>query len=61
MLKRTSYAWTSDDEDRLKQLAAQGVYLRNIALRLRRSESSIKTRAHSLGLKLRRTPRIRSS
>ncbi len=38
MLKRSTYAWTADDEARLKDLASSGLYLRRIALRLKRSE-----------------------
>jgi hypothetical protein len=57
MLKRVSHVWTSEDEVKLREMAAKGVYLRNIAIRLRRSESSIKKRAFDLGLSLRRTPR----
>jgi hypothetical protein len=37
-------------------MAYKGVYLRNIALRLRRSENSIKKRAIGLGLLVKRTP-----
>jgi hypothetical protein len=59
MLRRGNYAWTAKDEAELKALAGRGVYLRNIALRLRRSESSIKKKANDLGLKVQRTPRFR--
>ncbi len=59
MLKRLVYAWTPEDEGKLKQLAERGVYLRNIALRLKRSESSIKKRARELGVKVSITPRGR--
>lgn len=57
MLKRLIYAWTSEDEAKLQDLAGKGVYLRNIAIRLKRSESSIKKRARELGLKVNITPR----
>ncbi len=59
MLKRASYAWTPEDEARLRELAQKGVYLRNIALKLRRSESSIKKRARDLQIKVQSTPRSR--
>ena len=59
MLKRLVYAWTPEDEGKLKQLAERGVYLRNIALRLKRSESSIKKRARDLQIKVQSTPRSR--
>jgi DNA-binding NarL/FixJ family response regulator len=48
MLKRKSYAWTPEDETTLKELADKGMHLRAIALRLRRSESSIKKKAYDL-------------
>jgi hypothetical protein len=56
-MKRASYAWTPQDEARLRDMAQKGVYLRSIALRLRRSESSIKKRARGLGIKLSKPPR----
>jgi DNA-binding NarL/FixJ family response regulator len=59
MLKRASYAWTPEDEAKLRELASNGVYLRNIALKLRRSESSIKKRARDLQIKVQTTPRSR--
>jgi DNA-binding NarL/FixJ family response regulator len=59
MLKRASYAWTPEDEAKLRELAGKGIYLRNIALKLRRSESSIKKRARDLQIKVQTTPRSR--
>jgi hypothetical protein len=59
MLRRKNYSWTSDDEAKLKALAEQGIYLRSIAVRLGRSESSIKKRAYDLGLPIKRMPRPR--
>ena len=59
MLKRASYAWTPEDEAKLRELASKGIYLRNIALKLRRSESSIKKRARDLQIKVQTTPRSR--
>ena len=60
MLRRANFAWTAEDEARLVEMARRGAYLRNIALRLRRSESSIKKRAIGLGVTVKRTPRIRA-
>jgi hypothetical protein len=57
MLKRTSFAWTPEDEARLIELAENGFYRRNIALPLRRFESGIKKRAHNLALSVKTTPR----
>ena len=59
MMKRLVYAWTPEDEAKLTSLAEQGVYLRNIAIRLKRSESSIKKKAQLLGIKVKTTPRAR--
>jgi hypothetical protein len=59
MLKRASYAWTPEDEAKLRELAGKGIHLRNIALKLRRSESSIKKRARDLQIKVQTTPRSR--
>jgi len=49
--------WTLRDEAELREMASRGVYLRKIALRLRRSESSVKKRALRLGVKVAKTPR----
>jgi hypothetical protein len=57
MLKRSTYAWSAEDEAKLRELASTGLYLRRIALRLKRSESSIKKRARELGVTVLKTPR----
>ena len=57
MLKRLVYAWTPEDEAKLKELAQKGVYLRHIAIKLKRSESSIKKRAREIGVALKSNPR----
>ena len=57
MMRRRNYAWTPQDEAALKQLAVKGMHLRAVALRLRRSESSIKKRARDLGVQLQPKPR----
>jgi hypothetical protein len=59
MLRRTNHVWTAEDEARLCELAGKGMFLRNIAIRLRRSESSIKKRAYDLGIRLNKPPRNR--
>jgi hypothetical protein len=59
MLNRKSYAWTPEDETTLKELADKGMHLRAIALRLRRSESSIKKKAYDLDIQVKRPPRYR--
>jgi hypothetical protein len=59
MLTRGSYRWTNEDEAKLRALAASGSHVRTIALRLRRSENSIKKRAHDLGIKIKPRPHHR--
>jgi hypothetical protein len=49
--------WSPEDEATLRAMARQGVYMRRIALRLRRTENSIKKRAIQLGVKVTKTPR----
>jgi hypothetical protein len=49
--------WSPEDEATLREMAGQGVYMRRIALRLRRTENSIKKRAIQLGVKVTKTPR----
>lgn len=57
MLNRATYAWTAEDEATLREMAAKGAYGRKIALRLRRSLSSVKKRATLLNVKLAQQPR----
>jgi DNA-binding NarL/FixJ family response regulator len=57
MLTRLNFAWTPQEEATLKALAEQGMCLRSIAFRLKRSESSIKKRARDLGINVKVTPR----
>jgi hypothetical protein len=52
MRTRPKYFWTDDDEAKLRALAANGVHLRAIAMKLRRSESSVKTYARNLGVRI---------
>jgi hypothetical protein len=61
MLIRGNYFWTTDDEAKLRALAARGLHARAIALRLRRSASSIRKRAHDLGVKIQSRRRRRFS
>lgn len=56
-MRRSNWSWTIDDEARLRELADKGLHLRAIAVRLRRSESSIRKRAHELQVAVRRPPR----
>jgi hypothetical protein len=59
MLKRKSYVWNAEQVAQLRELAAKGIHVRAIALKLRRSESSIKKRAHDLGIRVQSVPRPR--
>jgi hypothetical protein len=59
MLRSANHVWTLEDEARLRGMATEGLFLRNIALRLKRSESSIKKRVHDLGITLKKPPRHR--
>lgn len=49
--------WDAAAEASLRALAGQGFYLRKLALRLRRSESSIKKRARLLDVPIPPGPR----
>jgi hypothetical protein len=49
--------WTAEDDAALRDLVEKGVYLRRIALRLRRPESSVLKRAHDMHIKVKSTPR----
>jgi len=37
MLRRASYTWTTDDEAKLKEMAQNGLYVRNIAIQIGRA------------------------
>ena len=57
MPKQASHRWTVEDETALRDLVEKGFYLRRLALRLGRSESSIKMRARALNIVVKPTPR----
>jgi hypothetical protein len=59
MPERANHKWTTEDEAALRELVVKGFYLRQISLRLRRSESSIKKRAIDLNIIIKPTPRYR--
>ena len=44
------FKWTSDEDGKLRRWAAEGMRVRHIALKLRRSENGIKHRARQLGV-----------
>jgi hypothetical protein len=49
--------WTAEEDAKLRQLAELGVPRRNIALKLRRTESGVKNRARDLNVTLPRNRR----
>jgi len=57
LLKRSTSAWSAEDETKLRELASTRLYLHRIALRLKRSESSIRRRARELWVTVLKTPR----
>jgi hypothetical protein len=59
MPKRSNLQWTPQDEMMLRNLVEKGFYLRQLSLRLCRSESSIKKRAIDLKIQIKPTPRYR--
>ena len=56
-----SNGWTQAHDDLLRELAASGVSKARIAIRLQRTENSIKHRAMTLGVKVASPPRLCSS
>jgi hypothetical protein len=58
-MKQRWSLWTVEDEAKLRELAGLGANIRTIALTLRRTESSIKTRARAIGITLKPAPRSR--
>ena len=56
-MKLLNAPWTAEDDLQLRQLAGSGVHLRAIALKLRRTESSVKARARKIGVSVKPPPR----
>ena len=52
MPQMTNERWSSADEATLRELVGKGFNLRKLALRLRRSECSVKKRAFLLDIKV---------
>lgn len=59
MLKRTHHRqrWTSEEDDRLRRLFADGGFTRDVARALGRSQEAVRTRAEMLGVSVRSAPR----
>jgi hypothetical protein len=56
ILQRASYAWTAEDEAKLREWAGSGVKIHSMSVRLRRSVSSMKKRAELLGVRITKSP-----
>jgi hypothetical protein len=59
MPQRSYLPWNVESDLELRELAAKGLNLRRLALRLRRSESSIKKRVYTLEIQVKAAPRFR--
>ena len=52
--------WTPEDETRLQLLVASGLFVRDVARALNRSQQAVQARANRLGLTLRSAPMRRA-
>jgi hypothetical protein len=57
MLSRRNYFWSEAEDAKLRAFAQNGVYVRNIAIRLKRTPTGVRRRAKQLGLSLPSRPR----
>jgi hypothetical protein len=53
-LKQRGYLWTKDEEERLRQMFLQHAQPDEIAKELRRTVSSVRSKAHALGITIAR-------
>jgi hypothetical protein len=58
-MNRQGARWTDAEDAKLRALAGSGAHARSIALKLRRTESSIKARVRAIGMTLRPPPKTR--
>ena len=58
MIRRSNFAWTRQEDERLTELAGRGVVLARLAIALQRSEASVKRRARHLKITIRRQSRL---
>jgi hypothetical protein len=58
MLEGKNNRWSVKDDNQIRELAANGKSAQQIAVRLRRSRASIRTRARALGVELRELQRL---
>jgi hypothetical protein len=61
IMSRKGQTWTPAEDTKLRELAAANVPVRNIALKLQRSEDSIHSRARHLNVKVQPNVRRRSA
>jgi hypothetical protein len=52
--KLRGYLWTKDEEEQLRQMFLQHAQLHEIAKELRRTVSSVRSKAHALGITIAR-------
>jgi hypothetical protein len=57
--KLRGYLWTKDEEDRLQQMFLQHAHPDEIAKELRRTVSSVRSKAHALGITIARFGNLR--
>ena len=58
VMKRRHFVWTSEDDARLRELAAKGVAAPRVAVVLGRSEKSVRRRALALKIAIRKQSRL---
>jgi hypothetical protein len=54
LLEQRGYLWTKDEEERLRQMFLQRAQPHEIAKELRRTVSSVRSKAHALGITIAR-------
>ena len=52
VMRSHGHKWTAEEDIRLRELAGLGVRLRNVALKLGRTENGVRKRARQLGVNL---------
>ena len=61
MISDGSRPWTPEDEDLLRQFAAEGLLVPVIAIRMNRSQEAVHLRAQRLGITLKSGPSRRDA
>jgi hypothetical protein len=57
-MKRRHFVWTSEEDERLRELAAKGIAAPRVAVVLGRSEKSVRRRAQALKIAIRKQSRL---